>query len=1502
MIFKTFDSDIDKISAKWGIFGKSFNDIGNAIVGRIKDINKGFQATDDLIGSIKNSDSVWKRLYPSKETIQSQMIDIDALYPEKTDAQFTKLLSTLTQQQNLINTTKGSWTEYFKNLGEGEKWQIEFVKNTDLQKASLDDVKKSYNSARDAAIAHNAALKQQTLSAKAGQVALKGLAIAGNMLAMWGISELISGLYELSQVSDEVANRAQELGNTFNTTKSDISNYKAQIDDLYKTINDSNSSIEDVTTARQTLMSVQDELIDKYGSEKETVDLITDAINGQSDALDTLTEKQWQATKNEFNNSGFLENISNGINGYSNNIDKMLNEYEDYSVKIDMTSFSKTGKWNGEDTKKALEELKEIGIEISETDYGLPFVELSGTATEVYEKLLVIQNLLSDPNLGASDGFQNSLTSLANSAKDVASDYEEFYNQYVLFEKVFADDNYTESFNKINEAQKAYTEAFASGDNSKINEAIENYSNVVSIAMDEALKNGDNSVVNYFKSMYPDLQSEVDKWKFKTEIIPTFDTKGLNGKNKNDILEMLETDGTQDGEKEFNNIVSSAKEFGIIANDDAKGIEKILDLLVEWEVLQGDISGKASEPSNESSILSEDRLAELEEQADQLSSIINEIQSSYDTLQSAIEEYNTQGYLSLDTLDSLLALDNDYLACLVNENGQLSLNADAMNALAQSKLNEAEASAVAEAMTELQAIANGEAASSTANYISGNASLMQSLALLAGQYDNVANAAMTAAQAQELSAMIEAANAKDSVATARVMSGLNSRLGLIRSTASSIRTRGLGSGSSSSSSGSSSSSSKDAWKEEFEAQYDLLKHNLEMEYITEEQYYTALNALNEKYFANRAEYTDEYRKYQEEVYKGMQNVYKDYIENNMSYLEKALDANKISFGHYSNAVKKMLDDMWREGKISAEQYWSYVQEMLEKQLDVFDSTLSAVTTLLDDEIDKLQDEIDLLEDKNDALQKQLDDYDGILSAVDKVYQDEIDRLQEEKDLLSDKINAINDANDALDLQYRKEQAIIALKRAQEQRNKKLFNGKEFIFTTDQDAIRDAQEELQDIETEELISRLEDEQEIIQNSIDVLEEYRQKWQEITDCYDTELNRQLAIMLFGENYENRILQNRIEDIESFKNDYISIQAQIDDNQSMIDSYNEKIEYYQNLKDQWSAISEAYEKERDRQYAAQVLGAQWESDVLSGRISTLTNFKNEYVALQQAIADAAVASANAVVQANQNAANSIASMPTSIPSGGGGGGSSSGGSGGGSAPSTPIHGYHVVHKLSKGFSTQGEATSKIGSYGGDGVYQDKDDNKWYVYKKEGYSATVFSSYNEAKKSHVYDSVASWVRGIAKYASGTTNAKKGLNLVGENGVETYIDNDGNVSLVTEPSLINMEGGETVKNAKETEELLNADNFVPVETMELPGLNGQIIKMSSNELMERMTNAMPSYSSMVQSAIQMPKYDFTPVSRDNSTSVSIGEIHLHEVNNVDSFANAIIRELPSKISQKLGQ
>lgn len=621
----------------------------------------------------------------------------------------------------------------------------------------------------------------------------------------------------------------------------------------------------------------------------------------------------------------------------------------------------------------------------------------------------------------------------------------------------------------------------------------------------------------------------------------------------------------------------------------------------------------------------------------------------------------------------------------------------------------------------------------------------------------------------------------------------------------------------------------------------------------------------------------------------IQKQWKEYLDKYLAMYKAELDAGLIDFNTYLNKSRSLLDEYYRDGKISAKDYWDSIKQLYENQLSVYDKVLSAVTRRIEKEVDGIQDIIDGLEKQNDALQKQLDEYDSVLSVVDDVYEKQIQALEDEKELLQDKIDAINDANDALDLQRRKEEAIYALRRAQEQRNKKLFNGKEFIFTTDQNAVRDAQQTLQDIKTEELINNLEKEQEGIDAEIEKLQEYKEKWQEITSAKETEQNKQLAIALWGQDYERFILQNRISDIENFKNNYVSIQKQIDDNSSLIDSYKEKIEYYQKLKEQWSSISDAYKQSQEDQYAAMVLGAQWESNVLNSRLDTLNKFKNEYIAIQQAITNAAKEAAQA--QAAQSVFTSSSSGNTST------------GSSNVSQISKPqqTKSFHVVQKVGSGYSTQSRAEQKIDRYNGDGVFWDGSNNKWYVFKNKNYSDTKFSTYDEAIKSDIYKKAGS-LRGVAYYASGTNSAKKGLNIVGEAGTETYIDNDGNVSLVTKPTLIPMEGGETVKNAKETQDLLNPDNLVPVEMMEFPGINGKTFKLSTDEFMDKVASVMPNYSSMVQSAIQMPKYDFTPVSRDNSTSVSIGEIHLHEVQNVDGLANAIIRELPSKISQKLGK
>lgn len=833
-----------------------------------------------------------------------------------------------------------------------------------------------------------------------------------------------------------------------------------------------------------------------------------------------------------------------------------------------------------------------------------------------------------------------------------------------------------------------------------------------------------NAIALIYKELDPNSWNEM-------QIDKLFTTDGIE-KTKDELVEMAKK-GTLDEStiQSYSKLNSTLEDSNMILNDGQSAASALCDEMYALADAEDDAQ---SSKLNEASTSFELPDAEtLKQQISDLNSAIDSIQSAYDTLNSAVEEYNTNGgTLSIDTIQSLLSLSDEYLACLQVENGQLSLNADAMAQLAQSKLDDAQATAVTQAMTELDTIAKGENSSANSAYISGNAALMSSLAQLSGSYEGVAKAAMTAAQAQRMSALISDAAGKDKTATENVMKGLDTKLKLIQTTKASINAGNFGKVA-----GKSSSSSKGSGSG-----------------------------------------------------KSASDTAKEEIEAYMEYLEKALEGGRITYSDYVRDVTLKLDDMYHNGRITAKEYFDYVEKRLNQQLEVYKSVLSAVTDLLEDEAQKWQDKIDALNDENDLLEKQKDDYDSILSAVDQVYQDEIDRLNEQKDLLQDKIDAINDENDALELQRKKQEALIALDKARQQRNVKIYTeGRGYFYDIDQDAYKDAQQNLQDIKNEEVIKKLEDEQDALDDSIELLEKYRDLWNDIADAYKKKTNEALAVALWGENYEKLILQNRTQDIEAFKDKYLEIQSKINDNKSLIDSYQEKVDYYNKLKEQWSDISSAYEKEQQRMYAAQILGANWEKDVLDGRLDVLSQFRDQYLEIQRQMTQAALDGARA---RNDAAA-----------SGGTGGSGGSSGGGGGSTPIQNQQAYHVLH-LVGGYSTSGEASSKISSFNGKGAYKYKD-GKWYVYKEEDYSNLSFGSKSEADD-YIKKHLSPAGKFLVKYYH------NGL----ENGLVDFSKKDSNFDLVQKYGLKKYEvpailkQGEAVMNQEQIKNLGEALRAIP--------------------------------------------------------------------------------------------
>ena len=1456
-----------------------------------------------------------------------------------------------------------------------------------------------------AANGNKVALDGLTKSSKAAELGMKALAMAGNMLLIYALTSAVDIIYKCATASDRLAESAAQMGSEFASTKSDISDYKTKIEELYQTINDDTSSYEDTYNARQELLKIQDEMIDKFGDEADAVKLVTDAINGQTDSLDTLTQDKWQETVNAFNSDrgkGWTEKVADAFAniGHGNNFQRMIDEMEDTEVTFHMIPMY--GDDTYEEFSKKLK--KDFGADITRAERD-DAITLSGDLDTIHKQLLNIQTLAK--GMGMDDTFLNDLGNQADEVKSKLDEYQEMYSQHVLYDKVLSDTEtlnkagktYEESFNEINKAYEKYQDAFASGDEKSIEKAKQNYAEIVQ-STTEGLD--DQSVIDYFNSMYPDLQEVVGGWNFEVKFKAAIDDdsddfeKGVqDAVNKFNTVEDIKNYNPKVATDEQKDAYLQLKQY---ADDYGLTLDQLIDKLVQLGLLQSqsksDLLNKlipsksiptagvtsaltdvidsvdadeatkwveslteeeaklanskdfenaleeqkkklngaslsaddytaalqtVKDKQNENSqVTSEDSFEipdadTLEQQISDLNSAIESIQSAYDTLNSAVEEYNSNGgQLSIDTIQSLLSLSDEYLACLQVENGQLSLNADAMAQLAQAKLDEAQATAVTQAMTELNAIANGEAAQSTTNYITGNAALMDSLAKLSGSYEGVAQAAMTAAQAQELSAQISAASAKDKTATENVMKGLDTKLKLIQSTKNAISAGNFASvskkTSKSGSSSKSSKSSKDELKEQFQVEYDLLKHNLEMETITEKEYYDGVQALNEKYFAGKEEYLDEYRKYEEEVYKGLKSYYKSYCDDMMDYYDKKLDASKMSYKEYCDSVSKMLADMHNSGKISDKDWYDYTKTMLEKQKDAYDRALSAITRRLQKEIDAWQAKIDVLNDQNDALNDQKDNYDKILSAVSNVYDKEIGRLNEQKDLLQDQIDALNDKNDALDLQYRKEQALYALQKAQQQRTRKLYvEGKGYIYDTDNEAIRDAQKDLDDITNEELINSLQKEQDKIQESIDILDKYKEKWNEIPDAWDKAVSEQLAIELWGQEYEKLILLNRTSDIENFKTKYLKIQSQINDNEQLIKSYEEKVEYYTKLKEQWQSLTDEYSNSVDDMYAKMLLGQSWEADVLNGRLSTLNNFRNQYNDIQKSISDMAWQSANAQISA-LNAVKAAEATKAQTSGGSNGYSGSSGNVSSVSKPSQPkkdtVQHYWIYRTLGT-FNTNGQASSKIGMLGGDGVISVG--GKYLVVKwKKGYVTRGEASSNIVNYGG---------NGVYKrYASGTDNGQKGFNLLSENGDELFVHNDGSVDLVKGKQFVNFEGGEKVIPANETKEILkNQGNVEPLSDSDvITRKDGSILKPIHYEYENMLTNFikdnpdyMYSMNTMSDNMCRDLFKNAENVNYDNRSvdnRVSIGEIHLHEVQNVDQFARELDRQLAGIVDQKLSR
>ena len=1059
-----------------------------------------------------------------------------------------------------INTAEG-YTEAVKNQAK------ELIENATAQDLA------------DAAMMRATSTTQKfTIAQKAATVATNALKVAASTLittlAIMGVIKVVEFFIDLAtaekraaEAAEEASNNIKDLQNTFQSQKELVDEISESYEKLSSGVNlETNENISLSTEEYEEFLSINERLAEAFPSVKSGIDENGNSIINLGDSSKSTTEalEELLSKEEELNNFKIAQEIETTWDGIAIKFKEAQENQETFNDKI-------------EESQNALEKLREMS-ETTSIDDGSNGFSLLGNSNnesdikqlEIYEKS--VNQLLGELDsqrqneLNGAIGFDNTVYNTDGTFQYYANFYaltDEEKDRLIQIIRAQSEElaiELNDSIGNMQMDQQVLNEDAVLAFRDAIPGFISTLKNQLTFKDLEDFDDGDvlqEIAIRMVENLSPDEWPEIDELgveeylrqniikpltyaseENRQQVVNAYnkllslDTSNLNpieiqgqvtslirqigtalGMSDDEIIELKVQLGFENVDQlvsDYRNAINAATEkFSDVdwfawTDENSVNTEEEVDAFIK--VIN---SAESAQEAIEQYANTANNIEVIPYDWDALNEEIDSIQGAYQSIQAAQEEYNEYGYVSLDTLQALISLDSEYLSCLIDENGQLQLNSVAYQNLVQAKLAEAEASAVSQAIDELNNLQKRENIQSSYDYVEANALLAQSLSALSGSYSAVMNSAAAAAQAQALSAAIEGAQNRgvDQADIENVISNLNAKLQLIRSTSVGVS----------------------------------------------ESFGKMNNAMN--------------------GFEDSTNGATDALDEQKEALEKQKEALEEN--------KEALEDQ---------------KEALEEIRDEYDELYDAIQWFFDEQIDGFDDLIDNLNKANDALQEQLDGLDDILAVVNNVYGDEIDLIQE-------KIDALDEANDAAERELALEEARQKLEEARNSRTILQYTAdRGYIYTTDEKAIKEAEDEVNEANAEKIKAELEDQ-------IKLLEEMRDKWGEIPDAFEKAMQKMAAIEKWGPNYKDFILGSTEDDIADFEGEYSGIQSDMEENNDQIDYYEKEKEKIEELKELWEDAKNAYENAQNEARLAAFFGSDYEYELLNNSSEWSAKFAENY-----------------------------------------------------------------------------------------------------------------------------------------------------------------------------------------------------------------------------------------------------------------------------------------------------
>lgn len=658
-MFKTFNSDIDSSIYKIGIFGKSFGEVIDRINDRKADID-GLVLTKgiDEKEAKKQVGSIWSYLSKDKHK--------DALTDE------------FTAFKELMEETGLGTDELAKQVGGVSKSVLDYAKSDDVAKLSTEGFK--------------ASIGNLSIGAKAGQVALKGLALAGNMvvgiLAGFVISKAIEGLDNLVHAADNAKESAESFANSFssmndefNSNDSKLSDLQKKYDELSEGVNSLGENVSLTTDEYDEYKQVVSEISDMMPSLLARYDDEGNKIGFVQGKLSDLNAEYDKYKKNK------AMDLVNGENDNGDSIKDVFNNYQYQTAHTDANgnTVGKRKMFGDSNYEKILALQAEI-----DSGYDGVFGQNKLTNEDIEKKTALIQKYQSEIDASVS-AIQDALSAIAQSGDEyykLSDQEQQFLDTYInsLSQDFIDENNLTNETNArtfinnlINdiesgkpEIMKAYNDLFSFNINDTDLSPEEVQKNVNELIQQLAKALGEDNWQDlkirlgfeFVDDNVKDYEDTINRFNDPDKIKQFFNTEGIN--TSDDVKQFNDlTNGINDADKAIqtwnehkNEVNETPISFtdALNSSEYADITEKLLDL-----AKSGEITAETLSSTEEYNALLEKVGISAESAKDQILDMLSAQErlagaaQGLDKLKSAYEEFKNKdiGFVTAETLESL---------------------------------------------------------------------------------------------------------------------------------------------------------------------------------------------------------------------------------------------------------------------------------------------------------------------------------------------------------------------------------------------------------------------------------------------------------------------------------------------------------------------------------------------------------------------------------------------------------------------------------------------------------------------------------------------------------------------------------------------------------------------------------------------------------------------------------------------------------------------------------